>query len=105
MTVALAAKGEAKLGAGSTSPGALIASCPIPDSAKAFQIRSWLAPPNRTRSAASMLSRMSVMLTSPDACNRNESNISWTHRRLPGHASTPTAPSAQLSCNPGVPAP
>ena len=86
VSVALPPRGEAKLGVGSVSPAPLVAaSRPIPERANSAQIRSWLAPPKRSRSAVSMLSRMSSMLTWLAACSRNESKTSCDQRRLPGH--------------------
>ena len=45
------------------------------------------------------------MLTELDACSRNESNINWIHRRLPGQDCTGVLPSAHESCSAAVPAP
>ena len=104
--MALFANGEAKLGVASVSlPPFVLASWPMPEAANAFQMMSWLAPPNRTRSAASMLSRMSSIDTALADWSRNESNISWIQRRLPGQACTSVRPSAQDSCSDGVPWP
>ena len=45
------------------------------------------------------------MLTWLNAISRNESNTSWTQRRLPGQDVTGVAPFAQDFCSAGVPAP
>jgi hypothetical protein len=57
------------------------------------------------KSAASSASRASTMLTWPCAMSRNESNTSWTQRRLPGHSVTGVNPLAHDFWTAGVPAP
>ena len=92
------------MGSGSVWP-TLAAPSPRPRLANAFQSRSWLAPPKRIRSAASIASRASTMLTWLTDISRNESKTSWIQRRLPGQAVTSRAPVAHAFWIAGVPLP
>ena len=90
---------EVKLGVGFGSAlPRLAAPSPRPRLANAFHMMSWLAPPKRMRSAASMASRASTMLTWLTAIRRNESNTSCIQRRLPGQSVTCRAPVAHSRC-------
>ena len=94
--VALLACGDSKLGVGSNAfePPGLAAPDPRPREANVFQSTAWFAPPKRIRSAASIASRASTMLTAPLAISSHASNMSCTQRRLPGQAVTGVSPSA-----------
>src|SRR5262245_47716589 len=83
--VALFANGEVKLGVGFTSPAPLLAApAPRPRLANAFHRMSWLAPPKRIMSAASIALRDWTMLIGLNVISGYESNISCAQRRLPG---------------------
>ena len=85
--VELAPVGVAKLGVGSLSSASVTeAPAPMPRRAKAAHSTSLFAPAKRISSAAIMASRASSIEVAP-CWSRKASNISWTHRRLPGQVS------------------